>query len=109
MPPFLCTPLMTIWRGLAASYRPIRGPFGQRNNRHGMALRTEFEGRDAIVAQLQTAMVKRIDRNGSLRFRVEGGPPALAAQSIAIEGFISMMLEDMDHFVHPLIHGRQAA
>ncbi len=67
-------------------------------------LRAEFEGRDALVAQLQTAMVKRIDRNGSLRFRNEGGPHAHGAQSIAIEGFYRDDVGGHGPLVHLLIH-----
>jgi len=67
-------------------------------------LRVEFEGRDALVAQLQTAMVKRIDRNGSLQFCIEGGPPALVAQRIAIEGFYLDDVGGHGPLVHLLIH-----
>jgi hypothetical protein len=48
-------------------------------------LAADFPGRDGLAAQAQTALVRRIDDAGSLRFRVEGAPAAVASR-VPVEG-----------------------
>lgn len=48
-------------------------------------LSADFPGRDGLAAQVLTALVRRIDDEGSLRFRVEGSPAAVADR-VPVEG-----------------------
>lgn len=48
-------------------------------------LAADFPGRDGLAAQARTALVRRIDDEGSLRFRVEGAPAAVAGR-VPVEG-----------------------
>lgn len=45
----------------------------------------DFPGRDGLAEQARTALVRRIDDEGSLRFRVEGEPVAVARR-VPVEG-----------------------
>lgn len=49
-------------------------------------------------------MVRRIDRNGSLRFQIGSGPPVLINQRIAIEGFYADDVGGRGRLVHLLVH-----
>jgi hypothetical protein len=48
-------------------------------------LAIDFPGRDGLAEQIRTALVRRIDDEGSLRFRVEDAPAAVAAR-VPVEG-----------------------
>lgn len=48
-------------------------------------LTADFPGRDELVAQARIALVRRIDAAGSLRFRVDGAPAAVASR-VPVEG-----------------------
>lgn len=48
-------------------------------------LAADFPGRDGLAEQARTALVRRIDEVGSLRFRVEGTPAAVT-QRVPVEG-----------------------
>lgn len=48
-------------------------------------LTAEFPGRDRLAAQARTALVRQIDDEGSLRFRVEGAP-AVVTGRVPAEG-----------------------
>lgn len=51
----------------------------------GHLLAADFLGRDELAAQARVALVRRIDREGSLSFQVDG-PPAKVRGRVAVEG-----------------------
>lgn len=64
-------------------------------------LEKDFPGRDAISEQVNEALVKQIDENGSLEFDVGIAPKAVSKFRIPTEGEI----EDIDGvIVHVLLH-----
>jgi hypothetical protein len=64
-------------------------------------LSADFEGREALAEQLEAAVVRRIDADGSLEFAPSGGPPAHTARRIPVEA----EFEDEDGVtVHLLLH-----
>lgn len=64
-------------------------------------LRPEFSGKEDLVKQLASAEVRRIDVDGSLQFRIRGGPPAAVNRRIPVEA----ELEDSDGVtIHLLLH-----
>ncbi|MFB0493740.1 hypothetical protein ABIE45_006396 [Methylobacterium sp. OAE515] len=48
-------------------------------------LAIDFPGRDGLAEQVRTALVRRIDDEGSLRFQVEGAPAAVTGR-VPVEG-----------------------
>lgn len=54
-------------------------------------LSVPFAGRDDLAAQAETAVVSRIDRNGSLQFRVRE-PLAAVTQRVPVEGLCKTTL-----------------
>lgn len=43
-------------------------------------LSADFPGRNGLAAQVRTALVRRIDDRGSLRFQVEGAPAGVVGR-----------------------------
>jgi hypothetical protein len=66
-----------------------------------MLLEVDFEGRDALAAQLQSATVTVVDDNGSLRFHIPYGARAEVVKRIPVEAEAA----DIDGMpVHILLH-----
>jgi hypothetical protein len=63
-------------------YRPLS--VAERNLLNYL-LAADFPGRDALARQIDTALGRRIDENGSIEFQVSAAPPAEAAY-IPVEG-----------------------
>jgi hypothetical protein len=64
-------------------------------------LTAEFPGRSALVQQLNQASVRTIDRDGSLKFEVQGSVPADVIRRIPIEADTT----DIDGTtIHVLLH-----
>jgi hypothetical protein len=51
-----------------------------------LLLAAEFPGRGELAAQARSALARRIDHEGSLRFRVVDGPQAAVRARIPVEG-----------------------
>jgi hypothetical protein len=64
-------------------------------------LRADFPGHEALLTQLSSAKVVPIDKDGSLRFHVEGSSRAEVVRRIPVEAEI----DDVDGtIVHLLVH-----
>ena len=60
-----------------------------------------FPGCDAILEQIKNSLVKTIDENGSLKFKVKAGPKANVKRRIPVEA----ESEDVDGVtIHLLLH-----
>ncbi|WP_409564101.1 DUF6984 family protein [Methylobacterium sp. J-068] len=50
-----------------------------------LLLATDFPGRNELAAQARSALARRVDQEGSLRFQVDG-PPARVRGRVPVEG-----------------------